>query len=189
MLRHLDDLIRNAPAHQPEIAGVHRDIDAGDVGEQTIKGLGRSSFESAFAGPAAAHSVDHVGFLAHHEIVHRAEQLRGILKVGVDHEHQVATHRRKSGRERELVTVIARQPNGNDIAVLGRKLIDELPGVVGRSVVDKNQLKSLTAQRACGSRHLPMKFAQALLLVATGHNDRQKHPPGMWHPVLNFHDC
>ena len=67
--------------------------------------------------------------------------------------------------------MISCETNGNHVAVLRRKLIDDLPSPVGRSVVDKDQLEFLTAQRARRSGHLTVKFAQTLFFVATGHND------------------
>jgi hypothetical protein len=86
------------------------------------------------------------------------------------------------------MTMISRKPNRDHVAIFGRKLVDELPGIVGRAVVDKNQLEFLTAQGARGGRHLTMKFAQAFFFVAARHDDRKKHPSRAWHPVVNFHD-
>jgi len=84
--------------------------------------------------------------------------------------------------------MISRKANRDDVAICGRELVDELPGIVGRAVVDKNQLEFFTAQRARGDRHLTMKFAQAFFFVAARHDNRKEHPSRAWHPVVNFHD-
>src|ERR1039458_525015 len=84
--------------------------------------------------------------------------------------------------------MISREANCDHVAVFCRKLVDELPGFIGRAVVDENQLEFLTTQGARGDGHLTMKFAQTLFFIAARHDDRKEHPSRAWHPVVNFHD-
>ena len=187
MLRHPHHLIGNAPAHQAKVAGIHGDADARQIGEQPIECLRGFFLEAALAGAASTLAVHHVGILPRHQFVHRCEQFGGVLKVGVDHQHEVAADGGKSGGERQLVTVIPRQANRNDVAVFGGKLGDQFPGAVGRAVVHKDQLESLAAQRTGSPGHLAVEFAQALFLVAAGDNDRQEHSSGARCRLVNFH--
>ena len=188
MLRHLHELVGDAAAHQAEVAGIDGDVDAGDPGEQAIEGLGRFLLEAGFAGAAAAQAIDDVGAFAHHHLVHRREQFRRVLQVGIDDEHQIAAHGGKSRGQRQLMAVIAGEPDRDDVAVFRREFVDQLPGVVGRAVVDEDQLEPLAAQRARGGGHLTVEFAQAFFFVAAGHNDGQKHSAGARHPVLDLHE-
>ena len=187
MLRHLHELVGDAPAHQPEVAGIDRDVDPRDPGEQAIEGLGRFLLEAGFAGAAAPQAVDDVGAFPRHHLVHRRQQFRRILQIGIDDQHEVAAHGGKPRRQRQLMAVVAGEPDRDDVAVFRREFVDQLPGVVGRAVIDQNQLEPLAAQRAGGGRHLAVEFAQAVFFVAAGYNDGQKHLAGARHPVLNFH--
>ena len=108
MLGHLHELVGNAPAHQPEIAGVHRDLDPRDPGEQAIEGFGRFLLEAGFAGAAAPQAVDDVGAFLRHHLVHRRQQFRRILQVGIDDQHEVAAHGGEARRQRQLMPVVAR---------------------------------------------------------------------------------
>jgi hypothetical protein len=43
------------------------------------------------------------------------------------------------------MAVVAGEPYGYDVAVFRRELVDQLPGVVGRAVIDQDQLEPLAA--------------------------------------------
>ena len=187
MLRHLHELVGDAAAHQPEVAGIDRNMDPRDPGEQAIEGLGRFLLEAGFAGAAAPQAVDDVGAFPRHHLVHRRQQFRRILQIGIDDQHEVAAHGGQPRRQRQLMSMVAGKPDGDDVAVFRRELVDQLPGVVGRAVIDQDQFEPLAAQRAGGGRHLVVEFAQAFFFVVAGHNDGQKHLAGARRPVLNFH--
>ena len=85
-----NERLESAPAHQPEIAGIERNIDLGGSGQQTVETMSGGALEGRLAAPAPAHSVDHVRQLARHRLKHRREQFGRVLKVGVDDQHLVA---------------------------------------------------------------------------------------------------
>ena len=52
-------------------------------------------------------AVDDVGLLALHRCEHVVQQFRGVLKVGVDDQDDVAAAQIQSGGKRQLVAMIA----------------------------------------------------------------------------------
>ena len=60
-------------------------------------------------------------------------------------QYEVAAHGGKSRRQRQLMPVVAREPDRDDVAVFRREFVDQLPGVVGRAVVDEDQFEPLAA--------------------------------------------
>src|SRR5437879_13924071 len=97
MFRHLDNLIRDASAHQAKIAGIYRDINVRQIGEQPVERLCRFLLEPTFPSATTSQSIDDVSSFPHHQIIHRAEQFWGILKIGINDKYYVAPHCRKSG--------------------------------------------------------------------------------------------
>ena len=104
-----------------------------------------------------------------------------------DDQHHVTAYGGEARGQRQLVAVVAGEPDRDDIAVFRREFVDQLPGAVGRSIVDHDQFVALSAQHARGVGHLAVEFAQAVFLVVAGYNDGQKHLAGARHPVLQFH--
>jgi hypothetical protein len=84
------------------------------------------------------------------------------------------------------VAVVSRKTDGDNVSVPGRKLIDDLPGLVAGAVIDENQFEFQAAQGLCCESHPAMEFAQTLFFVVTRHNDRQEHSPGARYLVVAY---
>ena len=95
LLGHREQCVERAAAHQPEVAGVERDVDLGRAREQPVKAVRRCPLERRFAGAALAHAIDHVAPRSSHRRNHRRKQLGRILEVGVDDQD-----RRRRGKDR-----------------------------------------------------------------------------------------
>ena len=117
LLRHGEQRIERAAAHQPEVAGVERDVDLGRARQQPVEAVRRCALERSLAGAALAHAIDDVGVLLAHRLEHRRQQLGRVLQVRVDDQDRVAAAKVETGGQRQLVTVIARQVDRDDVRI------------------------------------------------------------------------
>ncbi len=108
----------DAPGHQPEVTGVARDLDLGDGAEQAIEQVAVASLKRLSC-PRPAAAVDDVHALVHSPH-HLAEQFGRVLQVGVDDQHALAARQAQARRDRELVTVVARQVDADDVGARPR---------------------------------------------------------------------
>ena len=76
--------------------------------------------------------------------------------------------------QRELVTVVTRQIDGDQARVLRRQLAHHLPAAIPRAVVDQHDLIILADRRPGGRGQALVQGGQALLLVEAGYDDRQR---------------
>ena len=119
--------VERAAAHQPEVAGVDRDVDVGELGEQPVEALGGRLLEHGLAGAGAAHGIDDVGLARLHLGDHLGEQLGRVLQIGVDDQDALARAQVEPGGQRELVAVVARQVDRDQPRVRRRQLSHHLP--------------------------------------------------------------
>ena len=83
--------IERAPAHQPEVAGVERDVDLGRARQQPVETVRGRALECGLAGAAPAHAVDDVGAARRASPASiGGEQLGRVLEIGVDDQDGVA---------------------------------------------------------------------------------------------------
>lgn len=61
-----------------------------------------------------------------------------MLKVRIENENQISACSLKAGRQRQLMAVIAREIDTDDMRVCLAELLDKLPRAVLRSVIDEN---------------------------------------------------
>ena len=107
LLRHAVENVEHAPRHQPEIAGVDRQIGVADAPHQPVEQRRRAALEHGLALPLAAQPIDDVRVGAVHQPPHLAEQFRRILQIGVDGQDAVAAAGVEAGRDRQLMTMAA----------------------------------------------------------------------------------
>ena len=125
-LRHGEQKVEDPPCDQAEIAGIGRDLHVGEAADQAIEGRRRRALEQALAVALPALAVDHVRALIHHP--HHVDQEFGrILEIGVDDQDALAPAHGQAGRQRELVAVVAHQPNGHDARVARGRLGQHIP--------------------------------------------------------------
>ena len=99
--------------------------------------------------PPSLPAIDDVETLA--ELRQHPRNLsRVVLQIGVDHEDQIALGRTQTGCERGRFAEIATEADSRDPGIAAGQVADRLPRVVGRTVVDKNNLDRL-AQAATTS--------------------------------------
>ena len=139
--------VERAPAHQPEIAGVERDLDLGEAREQAVEELGGAALEGGLAGAGAAHRIDDVGLPPLHLGDHLGEQFGRILEVGVDDQDALARAQIEAGGQRELVAVIARQVDRDQARIALGQRLHHRPAAVARAVVDQHDLIILAGHR------------------------------------------
>src|SRR5262249_5481679 len=96
-----------------------------------------------------------------------------VLQIGVDDEDALAAAMREPGRERDLVTVIAREVDGDDMRIARREQHHHTPGLVARPVIDQDDLVILAGCGDTDPSHTPMHLEQALGLVVAGRHHRK----------------
>ncbi len=166
--------VERAPRHQAEVAGVERNRRVGDAVEEAVEDRRRRLLEQGLALALAAHGVDHVGLLARHQRAHLAEQFGRVLQVGVDDEDLLARAEVEPGGERELVPVVARQIDRDDVRVRCRQRLHRRPARVARAVVDEHDLVVLPHRRARRRRDAGVKQREGRFLVVARDDDGER---------------
>ncbi len=93
-----------------------RQVEPGEAREQGGEPAGGGELRPGLAGPLLAVGVDHVGSLAP-AVQHLANHLRGILEVGVDGHHGVATGVVQPGGHSCLVAEVPRKMKDADTGI------------------------------------------------------------------------
>ena len=166
--------VERAPAHQAEIAGIERDLDLGQLRQQPVEDLGRAPLERGLAGARAPDRIDHVGLLPLHFLDHLRQQLRRVLKVGVDDQDPLARAQVEARGQSELVAVIARQVDGDQPRIGDGELAHDLPAAVARAVVDQDDLIIVPGDRRGGLGDAGVELGEAGLLIVAGDDDGKR---------------
>ncbi len=169
-LRHRQQRVERRAVHQPEVAGVVRELDPRDLGEHAVEPARGGDLEARLPRARGAHGVHDVG-AAPPRLEHLADQLRRVLEVAVDHHHDVAARVLEAGADRRLVAEVARQGDHLDPLVGGRERAHPLARGVARAVVDEDQLELEGAERGDGPR---VERVDRVLLVVQGRDDAQQ---------------
>ncbi len=140
LLGHRQKRIERAAAHQPEVAGVDRNVDLGRARQQPVEAMRCRPLERRLARAARADAVDDVRAFVSHHFHHLGQKLRRVLEVGVDDQDRIAAAEVETRRERELMAMIARQVDRDDVDVLRRHLAHHRPAIVARAVIDEHDL-------------------------------------------------
>ena len=168
LLGHRQQSIQRPPAHQPEVAGIERDVDFGRARKQAVEAMRRRPLEHGLALAAAAHAIDHVGALASIVGKHRAEQLGRVLQVGIDDQDPVTPAQVEAGGQRQLVPMVARQVDCQHMRVRCGHRLHHRPGRIARSVVDQHQLIILADGIARGRAQPLVKLPEAASSLKQG---------------------
>src|ERR1043166_923247 len=173
-LRHVREDVRDTARHEAEVAGVERDVHIGGPGQQPVEQRRRSGLEGRVAAATAPLAVDDVGRRLLHQLVHRDDEFRGILKVVVDDEDEIAPDKGQTGRKGILVAVVARKLYADHVRILRSERLDALPRLIARAVVDQDDFILLGRERAAGLRSSAVKLAQSVFLIVTGNHHGQR---------------
>src|SRR5438132_2250676 len=109
-----------------------------------------------------------------HQLVHRDDEFRRILKVVVDDEDEDAPDKRETGRQSILVAVISRQPYADDMRVLIGERLDALPRLIAGAVIYQDDFIVLPRQRLARLRSPAVKLVEPVLLIVTRNDHRQR---------------
>jgi len=129
----------DAPAHQPEVAGVDGDRDVREPPDDAVEERGGEQLEAALAVPAPARRVDDVVAVAElgQEVV---DELGRVLQVAVHQHDRVAARRVEPRRRRDLVAEVARERDHAQVGIAVGRVEQLLERGVAAPVVDQDQL-------------------------------------------------
>ena len=173
LLRHRIENVDDLAAHQPEVAGIDRHVVVGELPQQAVEQSRRAALEHGFTLPLAALAVDDVGLDSIQETPHLAEQFRRILQVGIDGQNAVAAAGMQACRHRALMAMAARQVDRDQLRIALGELEHDLPGAIGRAVIDQDQLVVGADGLFGGRAHAPVKLFEAGFFVVARRNDGQ----------------
>ena len=138
-LRHAAQGLHHAPVHEPEVAGVARDVHLADAVQQAVEQARGGALDGGLAVAHPARGIDHVVALAPARD-HLRDQFRRVLQVGVDRHHGGAGGMIQAGGERHLLAEVARQVDDLDAGLARVPVQQALEGVVAAAVVDADDL-------------------------------------------------
>ena len=165
---------RGAPAQQPEVARVERDVEVRRGAQDPVEDRCGRLLEGGLAAPLGSHRADDLEPLAP-PCDQLGHDLGRVLQVRVHGDHRVAVGVVEPRRERGGVAEVPRK--GDDAHVRGvlraKRLQGRGRGVEG-SVVDVDHLPALAmrgerSRQRC--RQTTVELAQDLLLVEDGNDD------------------
>ena len=134
----------------------------------------RRALERSLPGAALAHSIDDVRLLVAHRREHGRKKLRRILEVGVDNQYRLAPAQVETGGERELMPMVARQVDRDQVGIGRRHPLHRRPARVARAVVDQHQLIILAYRNLGGGAQPLVKLDEAGFLVEAWDDDRKR---------------
>ena len=165
--------VERAPAHQAEVAGVERDRRVGQPVEHPVEDRRRRLLEQRFPRALAADGIDHVRPLRRHGRAHVGQEFGRVLKIGVDDQDLLARAQVEPCGQRQLVAVIARQVDRDQMRIGGGQTLHHRPAVVLRAVVDQDDLIILAHRRARRARDTRVQHVQTGGFVIAGDDDGQ----------------
>ena len=169
-LAHRQQRIEGAAVEQPEVARVVLELDLRQPVEQRVEPARGGELEARLAFSLLADGIDDVTAGAP-VVEHAGDELRRILKVGVEHHDRVATRMVEAGGERRLMPEIARELNDADSRVGRRELVELGVGGVGGAVVDEHDLEPEPVERGAYAR---VELLDRRFLVVHGRDDAEQ---------------
>jgi len=163
--------IDGAAAHQPEIAGVRRQLHlAADALHQAVEGRGGRLLGPGFAFPHATLGIGDVVALAPggDEI---GDDLGRVLEVGVDHHHRLRARRVvESGGQRDLLAEVPAEIEHADMRIFRLQFEHEGEGGIAGAVIDEDDFPG-EADAVHDRREARMEGPQHFLLIIGRHDD------------------
>ena len=169
-LAHREQGVERTAIEQAEIAGVVLQLHLRELVEQGVEPARGRQFEARLALTLLAYRVHHVAPGAP-VIEHPRDQLRRILKVGIEHHDRLTLSMVEPGGERGLMAEVAREENQAHARVARGEPVQGRGGAVGGAVVDEHQLEVQPLQRAT---HPPVELVDRRLLVVDGRDDAEQ---------------
>ena len=133
---------------------------------------GMSRVDEELPGAVRALAVDDVmPFLELRK--HGAKQFGWVLQIGVENEYNFSAAKLEARGQRDLVAVIARQVDADNVRVLACMASDDRPGRVARTVVHQDDLEIVGHQGLAHGHEAADELVQSGLLIIAG-NDHRK---------------
>jgi len=101
-------------------------------------------------------TVDDVRTLVH-QARHLLQKLGRVLQVGIDDENALTTGKIKPGGQGELMPMIPRQVDDDEVRVRIRKLAHQWPSAIVRTVIDEDDFVIADFLAACGEAAMKLK--------------------------------
>jgi hypothetical protein len=154
--------IDHPPAHQPEVAGVARQLHAAEVLHQPVEQVRGRPLRPGLAFARTPFAVDHVESAppAGHQ---RRDHLRWVLQVGIDHDHGIAAGVLQPGGGGDLLAKIARQVDDRHVRLGAVKRLQQAQRRVAAAVIDVDRFPG--AQQVHHRRQPSMELRQDLGFV------------------------
>ena len=162
--------IHRAAAHQPEVAGVGGDLHIRQARQQAIEQMGRGFLEGGLALTAGALAIDHVAARIHH-LHHLRQQFGRVLQIAIEDQDPLPPAQLQASGERQLMPVVARQVDRDDVRIACGQRGQKVPGAVAGAIVDEHELVALPGAGQTNLAHPPMQLWQGLALIETGDDD------------------
>ncbi len=169
MLAHVAQHLDNFFVHQPEVAGINRDIDIGDSVDDAVKQLGREELEPAFALARGTDGVDNLK-ASLPALDHFEDQFGRVLQVGVNQDDGVTGRVVHARRNRGLMAEVASKVNHLDARILLGQRVHHLHRAVTTAIVDQHQLPRL-ASRVHDFGDARVEDIEVALFIVDGRDD------------------
>ena len=160
----------DAARDHPVVAAVWDDLCPCEPNEDPVERGGDREADPRFAvAPDALRVHDVVAFADQRK--HVGDGLGWILQVGVDDDHRVGVGVVETGRHRDLVTPIGREPQHLDAVVLRGQLREDLRRAVGTAVVDEDPRVRDAGGLGSGCYRARVELGQHVFLVEARDDD------------------
>ncbi len=140
------ELVQHGARDEAEVARVERCVDVGEALEEAVEQLRGGPLEEGLALAPLADSVDHLVARAPRpdHLRHHPER---VLEVGVHHHGGVRRYGLQPGRDRQLVSEVARERDDDVARPVGHEVADERGRPVAAPVVYEHDLRDLWVVR------------------------------------------
>ena len=175
-LLELHDFEDDSPGHEPEVAGIGRDLHVGDFVDHLVAAAGDELLDPRFAGAGAALRQDDVVALPP-LFDHLMDELGRVLQIDVHDDDGVAARIVHAGERGHRLAEAAGELEEFDPVVLGALGEDNVLGAIRRRIHRKDDfvvLGDLAQDRPNPAKELGDIF----LFAEDGDNDAQEH--GIW---------
>ncbi len=130
-----------------------------------VKKVCKDELQAPFPWPVHALAVDNISMLAAHESEHCGHELRGVLYIRVENDNPIPSCLTQAGSERELMAMVSRKVDTNDVRVLRSELVDALPGLISRSIVYEDDLVGCVCDLLKNGREVSVQLIEDQALV------------------------
>jgi hypothetical protein len=153
----------STPVHESKVTRIARYLKSRNFFEDSIESEGEKYLRGCLSLSRFALTIGHIVSLAP-AFEHLRNELRWILKIGIEDHDNLAFGLIQATGDGELVTEVSRQSNCLYESALLGVLTDEWPGVVFATVIDEHNLERARVSGDKGCQASP-KLRQNLLFV------------------------